>query len=122
MMLEHDEDENNNDTTVESGHSSTSSPHVDEFPSTASQKYLKKTLTNKEILYVLCCLKDGRISYKAVNEMCFMSAVINETQRMYSFSHSDREANEDYEFDGTRIKRVNITTNNFFPTLGPLIR
>ena len=37
--------------------------------------------------------------------MTFLSDVINETQRMFSVSMTDRVAAEDYEFNGIRIKK-----------------
>lgn len=48
---------------------------------------------------------NGSISYESVNEMEYLSSVINETQRMYSFSHVDREAAEDYEYNGIKVKK-----------------
>lgn len=48
---------------------------------------------------------NGVVSYESVNEMHYLSACISETQRMFNVSMTDRSANEDYEFNGVKIKK-----------------
>nr|QUF59375.1 cytochrome p450 CYP3044B8 [Brachionus angularis] len=49
---------------------------------------------------------NGEISYESVHEMNYMNMVIDETLRMYPPSiRLDRVANEDYEYEGIKIKK-----------------
>nr|AHL88979.1 cytochrome p450 3044A1 [Brachionus koreanus] len=49
---------------------------------------------------------NGKISYDSVNEMKLMDNVIDETLRLFPPAmRLDREANEDYEYNGMKIKK-----------------
>ena len=51
---------------------------------------------------------DGQVTYEAVSEMHYMNSVIAETQRMYTIELTDREAHEDYEYKGIKLKKGQI--------------
>ena len=58
---------------------------------------------------------DSKVTYEAMQEMHYMNDVIAETQRMYTIEFNDREAREDYEFNGIKVKKgqyVVILLNN----------
>lgn len=60
-------------------------------------------------------MKEGYVTYETVNEMTYMDMVINETMRMYPATpRVDRICNQDYEFEGIKLKKGQIWTGYIY--------
>ena len=60
-------------------------------------------------------IKEGEVTYEAVNETKYMDMVIEETQRMYPPAFRvDRVCNQDYDFEGLKMAKGQIWTACIF--------
>lgn len=65
-------------------------------------------------MYFIIILQGGEISYESVNDMPYLVQCVNETQRMFTISMTDRTTKEDCEINGIKLAKGQLVFLSYY--------